>query len=130
MCERRIVFRYRCQLVLRRIWFLVTGYIGKTMRNVFRLLLILVAVLSVSDGQLAAAGRNYPKGRKSDIQIVWNVPEKVTRGGYPRVHRLNDGRIIFACNYRPMNMDSQATGDDKYASSVFPFTTTRLSSAK
>lgn len=66
------------------------------MRNVFRLLLILVAVLSVSDGQLAAAGRNYPKVRKSDIQIVWDVPEKVTRGGYPRVHRLNDGRLVMS----------------------------------
>ena len=32
------------------------------------------------------------------------------------------GRIIFACNYRPMNPDSKAEGDDRYRSSVFPYT--------
>ena len=32
------------------------------------------------------------------------------------------GRIIFTCNYRPMNPDSKAEGDDKFRSSVFPYT--------
>ena len=32
------------------------------------------------------------------------------------------GRIIFACNYRPFNTDPAAVDDDKYASSVYPYT--------
>ena len=32
------------------------------------------------------------------------------------------GRIIFACNYRPMNPDPKAEGDDRFRSSVFPYT--------
>ena len=125
--------------------------------------------------------------KTAKIKVVWGEPEKVVRGGYPRVHRLNDGRlmmsysvsannyikysddngltwseeakvvmryfveenaagkakvhaanpefaqlsdnnphkpgrIIFACNYRPMNPDPKATGDNKYRSSVFPYT--------
>ena len=135
----------------------------------------------------ASAGNKQTKPGKQTVKVVWDEPEKIVKGGYPRVHRLNDGRlmmcysvsannyikfsedngltwseespvvmrhfieeneagkarvtaanpeftqlsennphkpgrIIFACNYRPMNMDSQAKDDDKYASSVFPYT--------
>ena len=153
-------------------------------------------IVSLSCSGVDVSAENKPsKPAKQTLKVVWDEPEKIVKGGYPRVHRLNDGRlmmcysassnnyikfsedngftwseespvvmrhfieeneagkakvmasnpefaqlsvdnphkpgrIIFACNYRPMNMDSQATGDDKYASSVFPFTTTRLSSAK
>lgn len=37
-------------------------------------------------------------------------------------HPHHPGRIIFACNYRPMNPDANATGDDRYCSTVFPYT--------
>ena len=135
----------------------------------------------------ADAQNKLPKTPKQNIKVIWESPEKVVRGGYPRVHRLNDGRlmmsyslsannyirysddngltwseeekvvmrhfyeenaagkakvhaanpefaqlsdnnpykpgrIIFACNYRPMNPDANATGDDRYRSSVFPYT--------
>ena len=145
-------------------------------------------IVSLSCSGVDVSAENKPsKPAKQTLKVVWDEPEKIVKGGYPRVHRLNDGRlmmcysassnnyikfsedngftwseeslvvmrhfieeseagkakvmasnpefaqlsvdnphkpgrIIFACNYRPMNMDSQATGDDKYASSVFPFT--------
>ena len=137
----------------------------------------------------SCSGVDLPAGNKpvkQTLKVVWDAPEKIVKGGYPRVHRLNDGRlmmcysassnnyikfsedngltwseessvvmrhfieeneagkakvtaanpefaqlseqnpykpgrIIFACNYRPMNTDTQATGDDRYASSVFPY---------
>lgn len=134
-----------------------------------------------------ADGKNTHKKGKQTVKVVWDEPEKIVRGGYPRVHRLNDdrlmlcyssaanayvrfsddegytwsedaqvvmrhflvenergkakvhaanpefaqlsddnpykpGRIIFACNYRPMNPDAKAEGDDKFRSSVFPYT--------
>lgn len=147
-------------------------------------MLMLLALVSVSCQQLPAVEKKHPK---QTLKVVWETPEKIVKGGYPRVHRLNDGRlmmcysasannyikfsedngltwsedakvvmkhlvveneagrakvhaanpefaqlsesnpyhpgrIIFACNYRPVNTDPSATGDDKYASSVFPYT--------
>ena len=145
-----------------------------------------IVLLICSDVDVSA-GNKQTKPGKQTVKVIWDEPEKIVKGGYPRVHRLNDGRlmmcysvsannyikfsedngltwseespvvmrhfvveneagkarvtaanpefaqlsgnnphkpgrIIFACNYRPMNMDSQAKDDDKYASSVFPYT--------
>lgn len=32
-----------------------------------------------------------------DVRIIWEEPQQVvgTGGGYPRVHRLNDGRLMM-----------------------------------
>ena len=152
----------------------------------FRIFFMSFLLFSCS-GIDAPAGNKPSKPVKQTLKVVWDEPEKIVKGGYPRVHRLNDGRlmmcysassnnyikfsedngftwseessvvmrhfieeneagkakvtaanpeftqlsednphkpgrIIFACNYRPMNMDSHASGDDKYASSVFPYT--------
>ena len=154
------------------------------MTSIFRNILILVSLVSISCQQLPAVDKKHPK---QTLKVVWDAPEQIVKGGYPRVHRLNDGRlmmcysssandyikfsddngvtwsedamvvmkhivveneagkakvhasnpefaqlsesnphhpgrIIFACNYRPFNANSSATGDDKYASSVFPYT--------
>ena len=153
------------------------------MRNFFNIFLTLLVLISGLTIDVNAAGK---KGKQT-IKVVWDQPEKIVRGGYPRVHRLNDGRlmmcysssantyirfsdddgytwtedaqvvmkhfsvdnelgkakvhaanpefaqlsednphkpgrIIFTCNYRPMNPDSKAEGDDKFRSSVFPYT--------
>ena len=153
------------------------------MRNFFNIFLTLLVLISGLTIEVNAAGK---KGKQT-IKVVWDQPEKIVRGGYPRVHRLNDGRlmlcysssantyirfsdddgytwtedaqvvmkhfsvdnelgkakvhaanpefaqlsednphkpgrIIFACNYRPMNPDPKAEGDDRFRSSVFPYT--------
>ena len=153
------------------------------MRNFFNIFLTLLVLISGLTIDVNAAGK---KGKQT-IKVVWDQPEKIVRGGYPRVHRLNDGRlmlcysssantyvrfsdddgytwtedaqvvmkhfsvdnelgkakvhaanpefaqlsednphkpgrIIFACNYRPMNPDPKAEGDDRFRSSVFPYT--------
>ena len=153
------------------------------MGKIFKIFLTVLVLISGLPIDAHAAG----KKAKQTIKIVWGQPEKIVRGGYPRVHRLNDGRlmmcysssantyvrfsedngytwsddaqvvmkhfsvenslgkakvhaanpefaqlsadnpykpgrIIFACNYRPMNPDSKAEGDDRYRSSVFPYT--------
>ena len=152
--------------------------------KIFFALLVLVSHLAIDTH---AAGNASPKKGKQTVKVVWDNPEEITRGGYPRVHRLNDGRlmmcyslsantyvrfsddngytwtedakvvmrhfsvnnelgqakvhaanpefaqlsadnpyrpgrIIFACNYRPMNPDAKAVGDDRFRSSVFPYT--------
>ena len=152
--------------------------------KIFFALLVLVSHLAIDTH---AAGNASPKKGKQAVKVVWDNPEEITRGGYPRVHRLNDGRlmmcyslsannyirysddngltwseeamvvmryfmhenaagkakvhaanpefaqlsadnpyrpgrIIFACNYRPMNPDAKATGDNRFRSSVFPYT--------
>ena len=152
--------------------------------KIFFALLVLVSHLAIDTH---AAGKAAPKKGKQTVKVVWDNPEEITRGGYPRVHRLNDGRlmmcyslsadtyvrfsddngytwtedakvvmrhfsvnnelgqakvhaanpefaqlsadnphrpgrIIFACNYRPMNPDAKAVGDDRFRSSVFPYT--------
>lgn len=150
--------------------------------------MLALTVLQLSCLTASLDAQNKPsKAAKQNVKVVWDTPQKVVRGGYPRVHRLNDGRlmmsyslsannyirysddngltwseeakvvmrhfyeenaagkakvhaanpefaqlsdnnpykpgrIIFACNYRPMNPDANATGDDRYRSSVFPYT--------
>ena len=145
---------------------------------------IFFVLLAISCQGLPAAEK---KPSKPSLKVEWDAPEEIVKGGYPRVHRLNDGRlvlsysssannyikfsddngltwsdeaqvvmrhfvveneagkakvhasnpefaqlsadhphhprrIIFACNYRPMNPDASATGNDRYRSSVFPYT--------
>ena len=153
------------------------------MSKIFKIVLTVLVLISNLAVDAHAQGKNVNK----KIKVVWEEPEKIVRGGYPRVHRLNDGRlmlcyssssntyvrfsddegytwtedaqvvmkhfsvdnelgkakvhaanpefaqlsednphrpgrIIFACNYRPMNPDPKAEGDDRYRSSVFPYT--------
>ena len=33
---------------------------------------------------------------KEKLKIVWEEPQMITKGGYPRVHRLNDGRLMMS----------------------------------
>ena len=150
--------------------------------------MLALTVLQLSCLTASLDAQNKPsKAAKQNVKVVWDTPQKVVRGGYPRVHRLNDGRlmmcyslsannyikysddngltwseeakvvmryfveenaagkakvhaanpefaqlsennpykpgrIIFACNYRPMNPDPKATGDNRFRSSVFPYT--------
>ena len=153
------------------------------MSKIFKIVLTVLVLISNLTVDAHAQGKNTNK----KIKVVWEEPEKIVRGGYPRVHRLNDGRlmlcysssantyirfsdddgytwtedaqvvmkhfsvdnelgkakvhaanpefaqlsednphkpgrIIFACNYRPMNPNPKAEGDDRFRSSVFPYT--------
>ena len=154
----------------------------------FAKIMLALTVLQLSCLTASLDAQNKPsKAAKQNVKVVWDTPQKVVRGGYPRVHRLNDGRlmmsyslsannyirysddngltwseegkvvmrhfyeenaagkakvhaanpefaqlsdnnpykpgrIIFACNYRPMNPDAKATGDNRFRSSVFPYT--------
>ena len=152
--------------------------------KIFLTALVLISSLAIDT---YAVGKTASKKKKQTVKVVWEEPEKIVKGGYPRVHRLNDGRlmlcysssantyvrfsdddgytwsedaqvvmrhfsvenekgrakvhaanpefaqlsadnphkpgrIIFACNYRPMNPNSKAEGDDRFRSSVFPYT--------
>ena len=156
---------------------------GKFLK-IFLTALVLISGLAIDT---YAVGKTASKKKKQTVKVVWEEPEKIVKGGYPRVHRLNDGRlmlcysssantyvrfsdddgytwsedaqvvmkhfsvenekgkakvhaanpefaqlsadnphkpgrIIFACNYRPMNPNSKAEGDDRFRSSVFPYT--------
>ena len=156
---------------------------GKFLK-IFLTALVLISSLAIDT---YAVGKTASKKKKQTVKVVWEEPEKIVKGGYPRVHRLNDGRlmlcysssantyvrfsdddgytwsedaqvvmrhfsvenekgrakvhaanpefaqlsadnphkpgrIIFACNYRPMNPNSKAEGDDRFRSSVFPYT--------
>ena len=42
-------------------------------------------------------GGNPSIDESGDVRIIWETPQKVTSGGYPRVHRLNDGRLMLTC---------------------------------
>ena len=154
----------------------------------FAKIMVMLFVLQLGCLSVALDAQNRSsKTAGHKIKVVWDEPEKVVRGGYPRVHRLNDGRlmmsyslssnnyirysddngltwsdeakvvmryfieenaagkakvqaanpefaqlseknpyrpgrIIFACNYRPMNPDAKAVGDNRFRSSVFPYT--------
>ena len=43
----------------------------------------------------AASGDDPAADDSGDVRIIWETPKKVTSGGYPRVHRLNDGRLMM-----------------------------------
>lgn len=60
---------------------------------IYRILFLMSVLLSVSCEQLPAA----PKDKGGRLKIVWDTPEMVVaKGGYPRVHRLNDSRLMLS----------------------------------
>ncbi len=65
------------------------------MRRIFKISLLLVMLLLAFSGQLHAFERKHEKKDRQSVRIVWDQPEKVARGGYGRVHRLNDGRLMM-----------------------------------
>ena len=100
----------------------------------------------LNDGRLmlaySAAANNYAIF-SDDNGLTWSdQPHRImanfvveNAAGKAKVHAANPefaqlseenpyhpGRIIFACNYRPMNADPKASGDDRYCSTVFPYT--------
>lgn len=57
---------------------------------------IILVLLSVACMQFPAEGRRHVKNGKAALEVVWETPQKVVeRGGYPRVHRLNDNRLMM-----------------------------------
>ena len=59
-------------------------------------LLLAVALFSCerhSQGGGVSSGDN--SADSGDVRVVWETPQKITTGGYPRVHRLNDGRLMM-----------------------------------
>ena len=61
------------------------------MGKIFKIFLTVLVLISGLPIDAHAAG----KKAKQTIKIVWGQPEKIVRGGYPRVHRLNDGRLMM-----------------------------------
>ena len=64
------------------------------MHKVFKYLFFLT-ILAVSCEKTPDAGGIQEEA--DDVRIVWETPQQVTGagGGYPRVHRLNDGRLMM-----------------------------------
>lgn len=62
-----------------------------------RLVCVMFALLLFLSGTTssAMAGISVPSGKKP-LRIVWEEPQRITKGGYPRVHRLNDGRLMMS----------------------------------
>lgn len=65
------------------------------MSRIFKTGLVLMIMLLAFGGQHHASERRQAKKGMQSVRIVWEEPEKVTRGGYGRVHRLNDGRLMM-----------------------------------
>ena len=65
------------------------------MQMVFKYLFFLT-ILAVSCEKKPVAGGTQDEA--ADVRIVWESPQQVvsTGGGYPRVHRLNDGRLMMS----------------------------------
>ena len=85
--------------------------------NLLRSALLLVVLSLFSAVCLAASDKQPRKGRKPTVEIIWEAPAKVTRGGYPRVHRLNDGRLVMSYarssnNYIRISDDNGYTWSD------------------
>ena len=57
--------------------------------------LILLIILAISCEKTPDVGG--PQDEAGELRIVWNTPQEVVGagGGYPRVHRLNDGRLMM-----------------------------------
>lgn len=67
----------------------------KIMSRVFNFIAFIVFFLATGV-QLSSADRKSERDGNMRIEIVWDTPEKVVgRGGYPRVHRLNDNRLML-----------------------------------
>ena len=52
------------------------------MNSIFRNILILVSLVSISCQQLPAVDKKHPK---QTLKVVWDAPEQIVKGGYPRV---------------------------------------------
>ena len=64
------------------------------MQKVFKYLFFLT-ILAISCEKTPDVGGTHEE--PGDVRIVWETPQQVTGagGGYPRVHRLNDGRLMM-----------------------------------
>ena len=64
------------------------------MQMLFKYLFFLT-ILAMSCEKKPVAGGTQDEA--ADVRIVWESPQQVvsTGGGYPRVHRLNDGRLMM-----------------------------------
>ena len=66
------------------------------MSRIYNALFILTVMLAFS------CEKAEQKGAGEDVRIVWEEPKAVkygkytVTGGYPRVHRLNDGRLMLS----------------------------------
>lgn len=71
------------------------------MRHIFKILSLLPAVLFVCCERLSDSGSSSAGGG-TDPVIIWETPQPVkvgsskVTGGYPRIHRLNDGRLMLS----------------------------------
>ena len=64
------------------------------MQKVFKYLFFLT-ILAISCEKTPDVGGTHEE--LGDVRIVWETPQQVVGagGGYPRVHRLNDGRLMM-----------------------------------
>ena len=64
------------------------------MQKVFKNLFFLI-ILAISCEKTPDVGG--PQDEAGELRIVWETPQEVVGagGGYPRVHRLNDGRLMM-----------------------------------
>ena len=79
--------------------------------------LLFVLMLFLFGMTSSAAGKSSPAGKKTH-KIIWEDPQRITKGGYPRVHRLNDGRLMMsyaksASNYFRFSEDNGVTWSEE-----------------
>ena len=66
------------------------------MHNAIRILYLLLLFLNAGCQALPAAEKSPSSKEKNNIKVSWDKPEWIAKGGYPRVHRLNDGRLMMS----------------------------------
>jgi hypothetical protein len=62
----------------------------------------------------------------ADFKILWEEPQRITKGGYARVHRLNDGRLMMSyaksfSNYFRFSDDNGLTWSEEENKVMSPF---------
>ena len=82
-----------------------------------RLAYLLFALMLFLSGTTCAA---------ADFKIRWEEPQRITKGGYARVHRLNDGRLMMSyaksfSNYIRFSEDNGLTWSDDENTVMSPF---------
>lgn len=82
-----------------------------------RLAYLLFALMLFLSGTTCAA---------ADFKILWEDPQRITKGGYGRVHRLNDGRLMMSyakshSNYIRFSEDNGLTWSDEENKVMSPF---------
>ena len=87
--------------------------------------LLFVLMLFLFGMTSSAAGKSSPAGKKTH-KIIWEDPQRITKGGYPRVHRLNDGRLMMSyaksfSNYIRFSEDNGLTWSDEENKVMSPF---------